>query len=77
VLNAGLRDLVAAVRAQGLEGLVAKRLDSRYEPGKRSGAWQKMPSIKAKNSPSADTRPAPRTSMRSFLAITKVPISFM
>ena len=42
VLNAGLRDLVAAVRAQGLEGLVAKRLDRRYEPGKRSGAWQKM-----------------------------------
>jgi bifunctional non-homologous end joining protein LigD len=30
------------VRAQGLEGLVAKRLDSSYEPGQRSGAWQKM-----------------------------------
>jgi bifunctional non-homologous end joining protein LigD len=30
------------VRAQGLEGLVAKRLESRFEPGKRSGAWQKM-----------------------------------
>jgi ATP-dependent DNA ligase len=30
------------VRAQGLEGLVAKRLDSRYEPGLRSGAWMKM-----------------------------------
>ena len=29
------------MRAQGLEGLVAKRLDSRYEPGRRSGAWQK------------------------------------
>jgi bifunctional non-homologous end joining protein LigD len=42
VLNASLRDLMAAVRAQGLEGLVAKRLDSGYEPGKRSGAWQKM-----------------------------------
>jgi ATP-dependent DNA ligase len=27
---------------QGLEGLVAKRRDSRYEPGERSGAWQKM-----------------------------------
>jgi ATP-dependent DNA ligase len=27
---------------QGLEGLVAKRRDSRYEPGQRSGAWQKM-----------------------------------
>lgn len=41
-LNASLPDLIAAVRAQGLEGLVAKRLDSRYESGKRSGAWQKM-----------------------------------
>jgi DNA ligase D-like protein (predicted ligase) len=42
MLNASLKDLIAAVRAQGLEGLVAKRLDSRYEPGRRSGAWQKM-----------------------------------
>jgi bifunctional non-homologous end joining protein LigD len=42
VLDAPLPDLIAAVRAQGLEGLVAKRLDSRYEPGQRSGAWQKM-----------------------------------
>ena len=42
VLNASLRDLITAVRAQGLEGLVAKHLDSGYEPGKRSGAWQKM-----------------------------------
>jgi bifunctional non-homologous end joining protein LigD len=41
-LDATLRDLVASVKAQGLEGLVAKRRDSRYEPGLRSGAWQKM-----------------------------------
>ena len=41
-LDAKLPDLVASVRAQGLEGLVAKRRDSRYEPGVRSGAWQKM-----------------------------------
>jgi DNA ligase D-like protein (predicted ligase) len=41
-LKAGLKDLVASVRAQGFEGLVAKRRDSRYEPGHRSGAWQKM-----------------------------------
>jgi bifunctional non-homologous end joining protein LigD len=33
VLDASLRDLMTAVRAQGLEGLVAKRLDSGYEPG--------------------------------------------
>ena len=42
VLDASLRELMTAVRAQGLEGLVAKRLESAYEPGKRSGAWQKM-----------------------------------
>jgi ATP-dependent DNA ligase len=34
--------MISAVRAQGLEGLVAKRLDSLYEPGMRSGAWRKM-----------------------------------
>jgi bifunctional non-homologous end joining protein LigD len=33
--------LLAATREQGLEGLVAKRLDSRYLPGKRSG-WAKI-----------------------------------
>ncbi len=42
VLEAPLPDLISAVRAQGLEGLVAKRLDSRYEPGLRTGSWQKM-----------------------------------
>jgi bifunctional non-homologous end joining protein LigD len=42
VLVASLSDLIASVKAHGLEGLVAKRLDSRYEPGQRSGAWQKM-----------------------------------
>ena len=41
-LDAALPVLVESVKAQGLEGLVAKRLDSRYEPGLRSGAWQKM-----------------------------------
>jgi ATP-dependent DNA ligase len=41
-LEASLPDLIQSVKAQGLEGLVAKRLDSRYEPGRRSGAWQKM-----------------------------------
>jgi len=41
-LEASLADLTASVKAQGLEGLVAKRRGSRYEPGLRSGAWQKM-----------------------------------
>ena len=30
-----------AVRQMGGEGVVAKRLTSRYEPGRRSGAWSK------------------------------------
>ena len=34
--------LLEATRAQGLEGVVAKRLDSRYEPGRRTGAWIKV-----------------------------------
>lgn len=42
VLNARMTDLVQSVRAQGLEGLIAKRRDSVYEPGLRSGAWRKM-----------------------------------
>jgi bifunctional non-homologous end joining protein LigD len=34
--------LAAAARENGLEGLVAKREDSVYEAGERSGAWQKL-----------------------------------
>jgi ATP-dependent DNA ligase len=34
--------LIQSVRVHGLEGLVAKRRDSLYEPGVRSGAWMKM-----------------------------------
>ena len=41
-LNASLSDVIEVVKAHGLEGIVAKRLDSRYEPGQRSGAWLKM-----------------------------------
>lgn len=42
VLDASLSDIVASVKAHGLEGPVGKRRDSRYEPGQRSGVWQKM-----------------------------------
>jgi DNA ligase D-like protein (predicted ligase) len=34
-------DLLAAVREQGLEGIIGKQKDSQYQPGKRSGAWIK------------------------------------
>jgi bifunctional non-homologous end joining protein LigD len=35
--------LLQATRQQGLEGIVSKRLDSRYEPGARSAHWLKFP----------------------------------
>jgi bifunctional non-homologous end joining protein LigD len=41
-IDAPLPVLVKAGTAQGLEGLIAKRPDSIYEPGLRTGAWRKM-----------------------------------
>jgi bifunctional non-homologous end joining protein LigD len=41
-LEASPAELIEAVREQGFEGIVAKRRNSLYEPGKRSGARQKM-----------------------------------
>ena len=40
--DADAEKMISAVRAQGLEGLVAKRRDSLYEPGRRNSAWVKM-----------------------------------
>jgi bifunctional non-homologous end joining protein LigD len=37
--------VLAVSRQQGLEGIVAKRLASRYEPGKRSGSWRKIKNV--------------------------------
>jgi bifunctional non-homologous end joining protein LigD len=41
-LDAPVAVLIESVKRDGLEGLVAKRLDSLYEPGLRTGAWRKM-----------------------------------
>ncbi len=35
-------EIVQAVRGLGLEGVIAKRRDSPYEPGERSGDWVKL-----------------------------------
>jgi bifunctional non-homologous end joining protein LigD len=42
ILDATLHALIRSVKEQRLEGLVAKRRNSKYESGLRSGAWQKM-----------------------------------
>src|SRR5688500_7339114 len=41
--------LYSAALANGFEGVIGKRKDSRYQPGKRSGAW-----LKVKSTSSAD-----------------------
>jgi DNA ligase D-like protein (predicted ligase) len=41
-LDADVPVLIQSVKVHGFEGLVAKRCNSVYEPGLRSGAWMKM-----------------------------------
>ena len=60
ILEGSLRDLISAVKAQGLEGLVAKRVDNKYEPGLRTGAWQKMRVNKGQKLVIAGYTPSPK-----------------
>jgi bifunctional non-homologous end joining protein LigD len=39
------KELLEASQEQGLEGVVLKRLDSFYAPGKRTGAWLKVKNV--------------------------------
>jgi DNA ligase D-like protein (predicted ligase) len=41
-LQGSAADVIAAVSGLGLEGVIAKRRDSRYDAGQRSGAWVKL-----------------------------------
>jgi bifunctional non-homologous end joining protein LigD len=49
--------VLAAAQAQGLEGVVAKRRDSRYEPGRRSGSWTKTKVVRTQDVVVAGWRP--------------------
>ena len=40
------QDVLTAASLGGLEGVVAKRLDAPYRPGKRSAEWTKVPLVK-------------------------------
>jgi ATP dependent DNA ligase domain len=70
-LNASLADVIASVRAAGLEGLVAKRLDSRYEPARGPAPGRRCGSTRARNLLSAGTRSARRHSMPSSSDVTR------
>ncbi|HEU5105070.1 MAG TPA: non-homologous end-joining DNA ligase, partial [Solirubrobacterales bacterium] len=39
------KELLAASKEQGLEGVMLKRVDSTYAPGKRTGAWLKVKNV--------------------------------
>jgi bifunctional non-homologous end joining protein LigD len=39
------KELLAASKEQGLEGVMLKRLDSVYSPGKRTGTWLKVKNV--------------------------------
>jgi bifunctional non-homologous end joining protein LigD len=41
-IKANSNRVMLAMQKKGLEGLIAKKKDSRYEPGRRSGAWAKF-----------------------------------
>ncbi len=41
-IKADSAQLVREMQARGLEGLIAKRRDCKYEPGRRSGVWVKF-----------------------------------
>lgn len=40
------QEVLAATQAQGLEGVVAKRRDARYTPGRRSDCWRKVKHVR-------------------------------
>jgi DNA ligase D-like protein (predicted ligase) len=42
LLGGRVSDIITAVRSLGLEGVIAKRQDSRYVPGERTSAWRKL-----------------------------------
>ncbi len=42
LLHGDVTELSASMQKLGLEGMIAKKLDSKYEPGARSGSWIKF-----------------------------------
>ena len=70
-LEAPVAEIITAAKQLGLEGIVAKRRDSCYEPGKRSGAWVKMRINKGQELVIGGYVPAAETLIRWWSAITK------
>ncbi|MEO6235372.1 MAG: non-homologous end-joining DNA ligase [Vicinamibacterales bacterium] len=58
-LEGSVPDITEAVRALGLEGVVAKRRDSVYDAGQRTGVWQKLKLDKQQEFVVGGYRPGP------------------
>ena len=56
--------MLEVTREHQLEGVVAKRLDTPYEPGRRSGAWLKHKHRRQETFAVTGWRPAPRHARR-------------
>ena len=44
-ISGNVKSLLVEVKRRGLEGLIGKQRGSKYEPGRRSGAWIKLKSL--------------------------------
>jgi bifunctional non-homologous end joining protein LigD len=44
-ITGNVKTLLAEVHRRGLEGLIGKKRGSKYEPGRRSGAWIKLKAV--------------------------------
>lgn len=67
-LTGELEHVLSSTRAHELEGIVAKRLDAPYAPGRRSGAWLKHKHRRRETFAVTGWRPAPATG-RQFDAV--------
>ncbi len=59
VFNSSPNALISAAKKAGLEGVIAKRADSRYETGERSGAWVKYKTNKGQELVIGGYKPGP------------------
>ena len=57
---AGGPDVLTSTRVQGLEGVVAKRRDSRYLPGRRTDAWVKVKHVRRQSAVICGWKPGER-----------------
>jgi bifunctional non-homologous end joining protein LigD len=64
--SGGGQAVLDASRQQGLEGIVAKRLDARYLPGRRSDTWLKLKNIRTQEVVVAGWKPGTGHRMKTF-----------